>query len=110
MNNNQFKRFIRETVESCCEENDLITIYIDTSSNSRIFYVYDKKYQVRGTIDSWLGNKEFTFRISFDKEKVVSLTNNDCGVHGNYMELDKLIDYLDRQIFNMSKNTGEDNV
>ena len=34
MNNNQFKRFIREKIEQYTNENNLITVYIDTTSNS----------------------------------------------------------------------------
>lgn len=94
MNNNQFKRFIREKIEEYCGYQGFTTIYIDTTTNNRIYYIYNENYKIQATLDNWIGNNDFSIRISYNKEKAVSLVNKDIEFHGTYMELDKLLKQL----------------
>ena len=103
MNNNQFKRFIREKIELYCTNNGYITIYIDTTTNNRVYYIYDKNYKIKATLDNWIGNKDFSIRASYNKTQVVNIVNKDIEFHGTYMELDKLIKSLKIIIDNIGK-------
>ena len=104
MNNNQFKRFIREKIEQYTNENNLIPIYIDTTSNSRIYYIYDWHYKIKATLDTWIGNNECSIKISHDKKKVVSLANYDTEFRASYLELDKIISTIKKLIVDTKEN------
>ena len=103
MNNNQFKRFIREKIEDCCRENNLFTVYIDTTTNNRIYYIYNWDYQIQATLDNWIGNNECSVRMSYNKEKVVHIANYDVEFRSTYMKLDKLIKTIKNIINNIRK-------
>lgn len=104
MNNNQFKRFIREKIEQYTNENNLITVYIDTTSNSRMYYVYDWHYKIKATLDCWIGNNECSIKISYSKSKIVSLANYDVEFRASYLELDKIINTIKEQISYIKEN------
>ena len=103
MNNNQFKRFIRESIETQCQYKDLVPIYIDTTTNNRIYYIYDMDYNIKATLDNWIGNNDCNIRISYNKEKVVTISNKDIEFRASYMELDKII----KEIKNIIDNIGK---
>ena len=91
MNNNQFKRFIREIIEALCKNHNLIPIYIDTTANSRIYYIYYLNYKIKCTINIWIGNNNFSIAVSYSKDTVVNIANRDFEFSGNYLELDTLL-------------------
>lgn len=105
MNNNQFKRFIREQIETLCNKYDLITIYVDTSTTTRMYYIYDKNtYSPKGTIENWLGNEQFSLRVSTNKEKRVSLANRDAESQGNFLEMQKMLIAIENYIKMLKEN------
>lgn len=98
MNNNQFKAFLREEVETLCKNKNIKPIYIDVSSNERIYYLYDEKFNVKGTLSIWTGNDSCSIRISTNKENIVTLSNCDTSYKDTYMHLDKLLARLNNAI------------
>lgn len=103
MNNNQFKRLIREKIEDSCKEENLTTVYIDTTTNNRIYYIYDWDYKIQATLDNWIGNTDTSIRISYNKEKLVSIANKEIEIRGTYMELDKILKEIKTIIKNIRK-------
>ena len=106
MNNNQFKKFIRDKIEDYCREENLVPIYIDTTSNNRIYYIYNWDYEIQATLDNWIGNNDCRIRISYNKEKSVNIANKDLEFSGTYMELDQIIKSLKNSIKNIRKENG----
>ena len=104
MNNNQFKAFIRDKIESICKDKQLQPIYIDTTSNSRTYYIYNDVLSIKGTMDVWTGNKECSVRVSYNTEKVVSLANYESSFSASYMELDKVLMAIVDTLENMTRN------
>ena len=94
MNNNQFKAFIRDRIEILCKERDLKPIYIDTTSNSRTYYIYDNTFRIKCTMSVWTGNTECSVRVSYDNEKLVSLANWQTENHSSYMKLSSVVETI----------------
>ena len=104
MNNNQFKAFIRDRIESISKEKGLKPIYIDTTSTTRVYYIYDGVLSIKGTLSVWTGDNSCSVKISYDKEKQVSLANYELSVSAPYMELDKILMAIANALENMTRN------
>lgn len=94
MNNNQFKRFIREKIEAACKENEIEVIYIDTTANERVYYFYDKNYNPLLTASVWLNNTEYHISTSIDKNKPVNIVNKTVETWGNFLQIKDLISFI----------------
>ena len=87
MKNNQFKKLIRTIIE----ENNT-SIYVDINNNERMYYLYNNKYKCKGTISTYLTNKDI--RIRFKRNDIVTLCNKDKELCVTYLEIDKVISFL----------------
>ena len=90
MNNNQFKKVVRQFIEDECDNRQFKVYYIDLNSNKRIAYVYNKDFQIQTTIELWFSDKEVSIEYSLNKTRLVSLVNYDGKSTLSYMELDKI--------------------
>ena len=87
MKNNQFKKLIRTIIE----ENNT-SIYVDISNNERMYYLYNNKYKCKGTISTYLTDKDI--RIRFKRNGITTLCNKDKELRVTYLEIDKVISFL----------------
>lgn len=87
MKNNQFKRVIREYIETCCEENNCYAVYVDISNNERVCYLYNNEYTPLGSLNMYLSNTDIRLRWSKSTMKVASLCNKDMDVTFSYFNI-----------------------
>ena len=96
MKNNQFKRVIREYIETCCEENNVIPVYVDISNNERVCYLYNKEYTPLGTLNMYLTNTDVRLRYSKNIDKVVSICHKDIDTNFSYLNLKQCLQCIDK--------------
>ena len=103
MNNNQFKKVVRQFIEDECST-ELKIYYVDTSNNSRNAYVYDKDFNAKGTIHLYFNEKEVSIEFSLSKEKPVNICNYETRFTANYLELRKIKENIEKMIKAIKEN------
>lgn len=104
MNNNQFKKVIRTKIEEEANGRQLICYYVDINNNTRIIYVYNKDFKIKGTINCYLNDRDCSIEYSLNKQKLVSICNYEMKFSGTYLELDKIFNSIETMIQAIERN------
>lgn len=91
MNNNQFKKLIRERIQETAKSADCQVYYVDTTAVTRVVYIYDVHFKPVMTIEYSVYNDKVTVRMSRNPLKPASFINNEVEISGNYMKIGEII-------------------
>lgn len=91
MNNNQFKKLIRERIQETAKSADCQVYYVDTTTVTRVVYIYDVHFKPVMTIEYSVYNDKVTVRMSRSPLKPASFINNEVEISGNYMKIGEII-------------------
>lgn len=91
MNNNQFKKLIRERIQETAKSADCQVYYVDTTAVTRVVYIYDVHFKPVMTVEYSVYNDKVTVRMSRNPLKPASFINNEVEISGNYMEIGEII-------------------
>lgn len=91
MNNNQFKKLIRERIQETAKSADCQVYYVDTTAVTRVVYIYDVHFKPVMTVEYSVYNDKMTVRMSRNPLKPASFINNEVEISGNYMEIGEII-------------------
>ena len=94
MKNNQFKKVIRKQIEWYCHQNDLVSVFLDETKNTRIFHFYDAfNWRWLGVVSVFI-NSDYV-HLKFSNLKTLSLYQHIVKeVKADYKQFDKVMDTL----------------
>lgn len=95
MNNNQFKKIIRESIELTAMNNDLMAVYVDTKSLTRVYYFYNRKGKCKGTLEVTCYNEYARLYFKKGDEELASFIHNDAVIERKYFGLKDIIEWID---------------
>ena len=98
MKNNQFKKLIRTKIEETCLAKNLQCVYVDSSNNDRMFYIYDMDFSIRGQMKLYL-NDSYVHMYALkvfrnEHKKSISIANFDKEVKASYFRFEDVIKFI----------------
>ena len=98
MKNNQFKKLVRTKIEETCFAKNLQCVYIDSTNNDRMFYIYDMDFKIKGQIKLFLNDSYihmYALKICRNSErKSISISNYDKEVNASYLRFEDVLQFI----------------
>ena len=98
MKNNQFKKLVRTKIEETCFAKNLQCVYVDSTNNDRMFYIYDMDFKIKGQIKLFLNDSYihmYVLKICRNSErKPISISNYDKEVNASYLRFEDVLQFI----------------
>ena len=104
MKNNQFKKEIRTLIEQECKLFDFKSLYVDTSANTRMIYIFTLDYRFAGIFRVWLNNETVHICFGIDPYKSL-LVKSNCNHEADvkYGDFDRVVSVITEAFKMMDK-------
>lgn len=95
MKHNEFKALIKKELQLKVSEYKLKVVAVDVYASTKMYYIYDKDYNCKGTLRLFCNSTDMSLEFSSDSEKAVNIAHKDCSCSATYMNFKSVLSFLD---------------